>query len=150
VPRHVSSRYVQALLSLDILKMASTASASPSTVAAATSGAATQKSRGPGFRKEEDLKLAKAWVRASREGTNTDMNRFWNAVSKYLNTMLEGDRARSVSSIRSRWTMLQRVAQKYITARNIVLEDIPSGTNPDDEEVLEQTMELDCSSNSVT
>jgi hypothetical protein len=132
-----------------IQKMASAAPFTLSPAAASSSGPLNQKSRGPGFQKEEDLKLAKAWVRASREGTNTDMNQFWNTVAKYLNAMLESRRARSVSSIRSRWTMLQRIAQKYLIARNVVLASIPSGTNPDDQEVLEQTMELYCSSNSI-
>jgi hypothetical protein len=137
------------ILSERIQKMASAAPFTLSPAAASSSGALNQKSRGPGFRKEEDLKLAKAWVRASREGTNTDMNQFWNNVAKYWNAILDSRWARSVSSIRSLWTMLQRIAQKYLIARNVVLANIPSGTNPDDQEVLEQTMELYCSSNSI-
>jgi hypothetical protein len=129
--------------------MASAVPFTGSPAAASSNGALNQKSRGPGFQKGEDLKLAKAWVRASREGTNIDMNQFWNTEAKYLNTMLGSRRARSVSYIRSRWTMLQRIAQKYLIARNVILGSIPSGTNPDDQEVLEQTMDLYCSSNSI-
>jgi hypothetical protein len=73
------------LLSKRIQKMASAAPFTLSPAAASSSGALNQKSRGPGFKKEHDLKLAKAWVRASREGANTDMSQFWNTVAKYLN-----------------------------------------------------------------
>jgi hypothetical protein len=71
--------------------MASAAPFTLSPAAVSSSGPLNQKSRGPGFQMEEDLKLAKVWVRASREGSNTDMNQFWNTVAKCLNAMLESN-----------------------------------------------------------
>jgi hypothetical protein len=109
--------------------------------------------RGRVFTPAEDLLLARAWVRASAEGTDQDATDFWDNVKEAFNfaesrlTHFGSIAPRSIDSrnrtaqpVRCRWTLVQRVAQKYIAARKTVLRTTPSGTNPSEEEVREATM----------
>jgi hypothetical protein len=100
-------------------------------------------SSGPGFTQSEDLLLARAWVRASGDGTDQDASVFWQTVAEIFNNADCEERIspqrRTPQSVRCRWTLVQRVVQKYIAVRT-VRNAIPSGTNPDEDEIREATM----------
>lgn len=101
--------------------------------------------RGPSFSAEEDLLLARAWIRSSREGVDQDAVAFWSSCTSVLNKSLESQaRARTPQSVRCRWTLVQRVAQKYLAARKAVLANVPSGEAPGEDEVREKTMTAYC------
>jgi hypothetical protein len=77
-------------------------------------------SRGPGFTASEDWLLAWAWVRASDDGTAQDTSVFWQTVAEIFD---EADteariqpQKRTPQTVRCRWTLVQRVAQKNIAA----------------------------------
>jgi hypothetical protein len=109
--------------------------------------------RGRGFTPAEDLLLSRAWVRASAEGTDQDATDLWDNVTEAFNAAASrlahfgsiaprsiDSRNRTAQSVRCRWTLVQRVAQKYIAARKTALSTIPSWTNPSEEEIREATM----------
>jgi hypothetical protein len=98
--------------------------------------------RGLGFTPYEDLLLVRAWVRASSNGTDQDLSVFWQTVTNVFNDAASDSRIppqkRTSQSVRCRWTLVQRVAQKYIAARKTVMNT--SGKYPDEEEIREATM----------
>jgi hypothetical protein len=101
-------------------------------------------SRGSGFAPSEDVLLARSWARASSDGKDQDASVFWQTLAEIFNEVDSEARIppqkRTPQSVRCRWTLVQRVAQKYIAARRTVLNTIPSGTNPDEDETREAAM----------
>jgi hypothetical protein len=97
--------------------------------------------RGPGFTPSEDLLLARAWVSVSSNETDQDASHFWQIVTSIFNDAASDTQTpspkRTPQSVLCRWTLVQRVAQKYIAARMTVLNTIPSGTNPGADEIRE-------------
>jgi hypothetical protein len=81
----------------------------------ASGSAAT--TRGLGFTPSEDLLLARAWVSARSNGTDQDASVFWKTVTNVFNSASDTwvpPQKRTLQSVRCRWTLVQRVAQKYI------------------------------------
>lgn len=100
----------------------------------------TKGGRGASFSPEEDLALARAWTQTSESVVDMSHEAFWHQVSDVYASQPEAVTPRTEHSLRSRWTPLQRTAQKYLAAASLYRSSIPSGEV--EEDTMRNIMEL--------
>lgn len=92
-----------------------------------------------GFTLLQDLVLAKAWAVATREGIDQNANTLWLRVCEILNESLlvcnPEDINETTTAVRTRFRIIQRTTNKYLTARKPLVSSLGSGTGPEEEEV---------------
>ncbi|OSX72564.1 hypothetical protein BU14_0424s0020, partial [Porphyra umbilicalis] len=80
----------------------------------------------------EDLALRRSWAHCSKSVQGMNITVFWEKTADTLKTQPEVFRARSAASLWSRWSVLQRIVQKYLSADNLYRISIPSGEVEED------------------
>lgn len=112
-----------------------------------TAGAGASSGRGLNVTPAEDLALARSWVSVSESVNSMDADKFWDRVASTFATQPEAMKARTAVSLRSRWSTLQRQAQKYNVAEQQYRAAIPSGES--EEDTVANIMELYQQTNKV-
>jgi len=78
------------------------------------SSPATPTPREPAYTDIEDVALSRPWSHTSKSVQGMNFTVFWEHTDDSFKTKPEVFRARSATSLRSRWSVLQRVVQKYL------------------------------------
>lgn len=99
--------------------------------------------KGPNYKAEEDMRVAKVFSIISRQGP--DNGDFWPMCASLYNT--HERIKRSPESLSTRFGTISRNAQKYNRARTKIVESIPSGHTPTESDIRKATMDLYCNSN---
>ena len=92
----------------------------------------SSKGKGTNFKPFEDLMLATCWVSTSQQTTEQNSDTFWAKVAKAYDTHSETTVSRSAASLKCRWTIVQRLTQKYLAAQKRYRANIPSGESEED------------------
>ena len=100
--------------------------------------------RGKAFSPEDDCALSKAWIEVSQRHEEQNSPTFWSSVAEMYSSYY-GVTApqRTPDSLRSRWSVLQRLVKKYLAAERAYLSRKVSGENEVDQR--ENIMKLYCS-----
>lgn len=114
----------------------------------ATSPAGSKSVRGPAFSAAEDLALARAWVATSEFVLDMNAEVFWDRTAALYIAQPGVVFPRTSHSLRSRWSGLQRMVQKYLAADKLYRSSIPSGEVEDD--TKRHVMELYQKNNQVS
>jgi len=75
---------------------------------------ATPTPREPAYTDIEDVALSRSWSLTSKSMQGVNFTIFWENTDDSFKTQPEVLRARSAASLRSRWSVPQRVVQKYL------------------------------------
>ena len=78
------------------------------------SSPATPTPREPAYTDIEDVALSRSWSHTSKSVQGMNFTVFWENTDDSFKSQPEVFRARSAASLRSRWSVLQRVVQKYL------------------------------------